>query len=160
MDGIKNIFERFFQVGKIAKEAFDDIFPPKTQEDLTKAAKKFDDITKSMEISEEKAEKLKKSFKGLFAALDIGSYLLTSGINFLKDVFLGTSDSILDTNASLGDMIVSLRDWLKEGDRVGKALKKVSDFINKLKNNFKGLKDGTKSVSDVFDGLFDNMSID
>lgn len=158
MDGIKNTFERFFQIGKIAKEAFDDIFPPKTQEDLTKAAKKFDDITKSMEISEEKAEKLKKSFKGLFAALDIGSYLLTSGINFLKDIFLGTSDSILDTNASLGDMIVSLRDWLKEGDRVGKALKKVSDFINKLKNNFKGLKDGTKSVSDIFDGLFDNMS--
>lgn len=158
VDGVKNIAKLIAQVAGIAKDAFGDIFPPKTQEDITNAAKGFSKMTESLKLTDEQAEKVKSAFKGLFAVFDIGSYLLKSGFNFFKDTFGIFSGLIIDTNASLGDMIVSFRDWLKEDDRVGKALKKVSDIIKKVKDDIKGLVDGTKSYKDVFSNIFDNVS--
>lgn len=153
LEGAKNILKGLWKVFKTVGKAFVEIFPPKTQEELTEMSKKFEDITAKLIISDKKADKLKHTFKGLFAAIDIVSYLLGNGLKFgLKltaELFGMTNDIVLDSTASIGDMIVEFRDWLKENDRVGKGLDKIISFLRIARQALHEWIEDIKSIPDV-----------
>ena len=82
---------------------------------ITKAVKAFAD---ALVINEEKADKLRRTFKGLFAIIgivkDFVGKAFTAVWSGLSSVFGGVSVDILDMTANLGDSIVAFREWLNK----------------------------------------------
>lgn len=72
MGGLEEAVKGIGTILKPIKEAFREIFPKKTVEDLLRATAAFVRFSKTIKITEETAEKVKAAFKGFFAIISIG----------------------------------------------------------------------------------------
>ena len=75
---------------------------------------------------------MKSTFKGFFAALDIGLTVIKAIAGGVKDLVVnltGFGDGILDVTGSWGDWVSGLRDSIKDTDVFAKSVKKVTTFI-------------------------------
>ena len=145
-DGRTLLIETFENVGKSIvtiinsiKEAWTDIFPPMTSVQLYNIIKAINEFSKKLIMSEDNAKKLKQTFKGLFAILDIIGKVVGGVLkaafkifgNVLKVIFGDTEHNILDLTASVGDAIVKFRDWLTINNMITKVLQKVVDVCTR-----------------------------
>ena len=151
INSFKNIGKMLVDIFKKIKEGWQEIFPPKSEEerisqiyDLIAAFHKF---TMNLNENGETANKLKRTFKGVFALLDV---ILTIVGGPIKIVFKAFSQllgvlgfDILDVTAYLGDALVSFRDWINS----------VLDFTGIFEKMLPGLKNFGKSIRDWIDGL-------
>lgn len=135
-----NAFDGLMTVITPVKEAFRDIFPAITGDQLYKFTERIRDFTAKLKLSGIQSDQLKSTFKGLFAVVDIGWTFvkkLASGITKLVGSFKGVGGSILNTTASIGDWLVNLRDSIKETDIFGKVIDGVVNFIIKAISKIK-----------------------
>ena len=141
IESFKNVWEALGKVITPIKEAFREIFPPMTAENLTNIITKIRDFTKNLIISDESAEKIKRTFKGLFAILDIVKTFIGGGFSLafkLISAVLGAFDlNILDVTASIGDALVKFRDWILDGDRLKAVFTKICRVLANFKHNIK-----------------------
>ena len=110
-----------------------------------KAVKEFTDGF--FELDEEgkrvlkNVDKIKSTFEGLIAVLDIVASLIGGAVKFvfqaLGVVFGNFNFNVLDATAGVGDFLVMLSKTIKEGEYIGKAfswlLKKVTTAVIALK---------------------------
>lgn len=134
LDGIENIIMAMGNFAKIVHDAFREIFPAKTQADITKATKTFADLTERLILTDKSAEKLKNTFKGVFAILDIIAYLGKSVISTIAYIFKDITVETTNTDVAVTDMIMAFRDWIKEGDKVGSVMRKIVDVVKSAVN--------------------------
>ena len=138
INSFKNAGKGLAEVFNAIKGAWEGIFPPKSVEErsmqlynIIAAVHKFSTHLKGMDTKT--AENLTKTFKGLFALLDI-ILTLTAGplkiaFNILTEI-LGMFDlNILDLTAAIGDAIVRFRDWIDENNLLVKSLEKLKPYI-------------------------------
>ena len=141
IESFKNVWEALGKVITPIKEAFREIFPPMTAENLTNIITKIRDFTKNLIISDESAEKIKRTFKGLFAILDVVKTFIGGGFSLafkLISAVLGAFDlNILDVTASIGDALVKFRDWILDGDRLKAIFAKICRVLANFKHNIK-----------------------
>ena len=136
IEGFKNIgraiVKVFSSMAEAAREVFDAIKP----ETIFNALGAFHKLTASLIMSDETADKLKRTFKGLFAAIDIVRTIAGGGFSIAFRVLakvLGTADvGILDVTSRLGDMIVKLRDFLFNNELVNKGVELLGTGLEKL----------------------------
>ncbi len=152
IETFKNAFEAICKIIKPISEAFREIFPRTTSEQLYKMTDALRKFSERLIISDSTAAKLKSTFKGVFSILDIGVEALKAigeGILSLFKGFSGLELGILDATSSFGDFMSDLRDSIKETDFFGKAVDKVVKFvsnaIDKIKEFGKSLKIGFKA---------------
>jgi tape measure domain-containing protein len=122
------------------KDAFTDIFPPMTGQDLkdiTAAIRKFVDTLKP---SEKTIADVKRTFKGLFAGFDIGILIVQKIAGVFQRVFGamdGAGSGVLGLTAKFGDMVVRFREVLLNSEKFNVFFIKVGDVlvavINKMK---------------------------
>ena len=140
IDGRWLLWNSFANIGKsLAKifgsigKAFRDVFDPIQPEQLFNIIAAFHKFTSSLIMNDEAAENLRKTFKGLFAILDILMTIVGGGIKVAfkaLSAILGAFDmDILSVTGSIGEAIYKFRDWLFEQNAIAKALKK---FVNML----------------------------
>lgn len=138
---LKNALEGLKQVIDIVKESLRDIFPTITAERLKTFSESLNKFSKKLILSDEKADKLRRSLKGLFAILDIVRIVITDMVQIglaLFNTLLGNStDKIGDMTANIGDSIVSFRDWIKEHDHSVESIKKICDRIATVRKAIK-----------------------
>lgn len=118
IDGIAAAFEALLSVIRPIGQAFREMFPAATAEDLYNLTVSFRNFMERLKIGEETANNLRRTFAGFFAILGIGWDLLKAGINFLGDLFnkiSGGSGSILRFTGNIGDFLVALRKFIQEG---------------------------------------------
>ena len=155
IESFKNIFKTLGDVIKPVKEAFNEVFPPTTSKQLSKLIDKFKSFTDGLKISDETSDKLKRTFKGVFSAVDllkkgfssiispIGKFLGSGGLN-------GIIDGLLNITASVGDFLTSLN----ESGNVSEFLSKLSDGIFDTFRGIAGVIDPAlekvESLGDVF----------
>lgn len=140
--GIKNVFKFFGKIIKIAKKAWNSIFPPKTTKQILDTIKAFNRFTEGLKISKDTADKLSRVFKGLFAVLDIFKMAIEAifkNLFGLSEEFDGLGGSVLDVAANIGDFLVSLRDAIKEGNLFGKILETINIILRPLIKNITSL---------------------
>ncbi len=141
IESFKNVWEALGKVITPIKEAFREIFPPMTAENLTNIITKIRDFTKNLIISDESAEKIKRTFKGLFAILYVVKTFIGGGFSLafkLISAVLGAFDlNILDVTASIGDALVKFRDWILDGDRLKAIFTKICRVLANFKHNIK-----------------------
>lgn len=155
-----NIWEGLKSVVTPIKEAFDEIFPPTTAEQLTSFIESIMNFTEKLKLSGEQSEKVKSIFKGFFSIIDIGLTIvktLAGGIMDIVGYLFGFGDGILSAAGSFGDWITGIRDSIKETDLFGKAVDKVVGFItgtiDKIKAFGSSLKENFKTP-DMSGGIF------
>lgn len=132
IDAFRNSFEGLASVVKPVKEAFREIFPPMTAKNLAGMTKSLKKFTSHLKLSESQSAKVKSTFKGFFAALDIGLTAVKAVAGGIKDLVVnltGFGDGILDVTGSWGDWVSGLRDSIKDTDIFAKSVKKVTTFI-------------------------------
>lgn len=117
------------------KEAFRDIFPPMTSEQLYAFTEALKNLTERMKLSETTSENLKRTFKGLFAVLDIIKQAVTAVFNAVGSLLGGVGNlgaGILGVTGTFGDWLVKLDEFIKQGDIFNKVLGTIVSVIKTI----------------------------
>lgn len=160
LESMRNIFDGIANVVKPIKDAFREIFPPTTSEQLFKFTESFKNLTdKFVSFTEKYGPQIKSTFKGIFAVLDIGleAFKAIGGVFLdLVGYITPVGGGFLDITASIGDFLVKVRDAVKNGDIFAKIIEKIGNF---LKPVAEGVKNMAKSITDAFDEIGDKAEI-
>ena len=157
IDALKQAWKDLGAVMAPIKDAFREIFPPETAQQLVNMTKAFDDFMKSLMPSAQTVDNLKRTFAGLFAILDIGKQLLSGIFTVFSQVFSSLSkggSGFLNLTGNIGDFLVSVDKALKSGDRLhnffvglGAVLAKPIQFLEKMASAIENLFSGFGSKS-------------
>lgn len=130
------------------KEAFRDIFPPMTSEQLYAFTEALRNLTERMKLSETTSENLKRTFKGLFAVLDIIKQAVSAVFNAVGSLLGGVGDlgaGILGVTGTFGDWFVKLDEFIKQGDVFNKVL---GTIVSVIKTVATAIRDFVKVVAE------------
>ena len=154
-----NIWDAVSKVTGSIKEAFGEIFAPLTSNKLLSITDGLKKFTESLIVSDETADKLKRTFKGVFSVLDIFKKVLGTvgdaiakllGSNGIKDL----GETLLNGVASLGDFLVSLNESFSI-DGLSGMLDKIGTGISDL---FSGVLNSAGGFSGAFGTIGDTIS--
>ena len=148
INSFKNIGQSIVKVFKAIGDGWQEVIDPMSADDLFNIIAAFHKFTRSLIMTDETADKLKRTFKGVFALLDVittitggGLKLALKGISAVLNIF---GLSLLDVTAIAGDFITSIRDFLFSN--------------NVITSSFKVLASGVKMVVSLFEKLIDTIS--
>lgn len=139
IESFKNAFNGLLSIIKPIKEAFREIFPKTTAEQLLKITEHIKEITAKFKLSEKASENLKSTFKGLFAIVDIGITVFKSIVSAIAKLFGSVGElggGILGVTGALGNYIVGLRDSIKESKVFGDVLGKIAEILKSVFKRF------------------------
>ena len=145
-----NIYDTIISIKDTIAGAFRDIFPPMTGKQLAKLTKQFQAFTKSLMPSEATLDKLRRSFRGLFALFDIGKQVISAAIRLVRSLtpnFDKNRKGVLDLAASIGDLIYKFDQWLKTGNKLEKAVDSFVNFIKAIPSKIVAAFDKLKTIS-------------
>lgn len=151
VDALWNAFEGIKNVVTPITQAFKEIFPALKAEQLLAATEKIRDaLGKFAEAFKEgsaNAENLKRTFKGVFAVVDIVRQVFVAVVKAVASLFGGVGQlggGILEITANIGDWLVKLNEAIKSSDIFNKGLqglvgviRVVVGFVAKLAGAFK-----------------------
>ena len=137
----KGLVTVFTELGKAWKEVF-----PKTLEERAQGIfETISSIHKYTSVFAESlaanADEIQRTFKGVFAALDIVLTLVAGPLKIAFGIFkqiLGALDmNVLEFTAVVGDNILKFRDWLKSVLNFTEVFKKIIPHVEKSIDAFK-----------------------
>lgn len=158
VDALRNTFEGVMSITKPISQAFRDIFPRTTAQQLVDFSTKLRDLTAKLKISDETAGKLKRTFKGIFSIFDIGKKILAAVGKSIANLFgsegVGSlMESILNGAADIGDYFTKLNEGFA-ADGITDVLSKV---VTGISNMLKGATEKIKGFKDVFGFIGDGI---
>lgn len=171
LDSVRNALEAIGSIAKPIGEAFREIFPPMTAERLLALTEGLKSFTESLKLSDGTADKLKRTFKGIFAILGIVKQAFSAVFEAVGSLMGGVGElggGILDITAGFGDWLVKLHDFIESSGIfnrilsgvvavVGAALKCLKTFVGFI--NKKVTAPGLEVMGSVLDKIKDKLSI-
>ena len=164
INSFKNIGQSIIKVFKAIGDAWKEVIDPMSADDLFNIIAAFHKFTRSLIMTDETADKLKRTFKGVFALLDIittitggGLKLVFKGISAVLNVF---GMSLLDVTAIAGDFIVKIRDFLFSNNLITSGFKLLASGVKMVVNAFKNLYNAIKGLPQVQEFLENIKDID
>ena len=160
IEGFTNIFQSLGKGFKSIGEAWNEVFPSMSGEKLAELSAKFKDFTKNFKMSDETANKIKSTFKGVFTVFDMVKDAVVGVVKGFTPL-LGTvkpiASGFLTMTSSVGSFLTKIGNAANRSkifEKIGNGIKttfeavgtalgtagdKVSEFISKM------------SVGDAFD---------
>lgn len=114
------------------KDAFREIFPPATADQLYSLTETLRSFSEWLTLSEETADKLGRTFKGLFSVLDLVRQGALAIFNALAPLGSGAgslADGILTITAGIGDFLVGINEAAKQGEFFGTVAQTVASAL-------------------------------
>lgn len=136
---IMNLGKVIGQVSGAVVGAFTDIFPPATINQARDFLKSLDDLSKSLILSDENAEKLRKTFSGIFSVFSFRVQIfeaIGSGIKQLLSPMKDLGQSFLDSSSSFGSFMTNVSRNFARFDVFGKI---VSGLVTAFQNAWKNV---------------------
>lgn len=141
----KNVGSGLVTIFKSIGEAWNNIFGISEEEKIAgiyNGLKGLYNITsrfsETFKENGEEAEKLRTTFQGLFAALDLVRMVIGGGLNIafkiLRAILGYFNMDILDLTSMIGQAIINFRDWVKSHDLLSGAVKAIIPLIIKAAN--------------------------
>lgn len=176
--GRENIIESLFNSAKALvsvvtpiKEAFGEIFPTDDLGDkIYRFSERLREFTSHLSIGAEAAEKIKRTFKGVFSVLDIGKKVVSVVAKAFGELISSEGVSrftnlLLDVSARIGDFFTSLNKGFNTGrlsDTLSKIVSFISDGLIFITEKLEGFGDEFSSVGDIISsvGKFISSSLD
>lgn len=185
INSFKNAAEGLGKIFSSIGTAWRNIFPEYTSEQLYNAIAALHKFSTTLIMSDDTADKLTRTFQGLFSLLHLGSTILGGGLKIgltiLTKVLGALGLSILDVTAYIGDFLTAIDKFIFDNELVntvvelmadgilaaGKAiqdfigyvsgLEVVQNAISKLKDGLEGLKDIGGIIADAISGAIDQV---
>ena len=162
IDSLRNAFEGIMSVMKPIKEAFREIFPPVTAQNLLNLTERLKAFTEKLKMSDETADKVKRTFKGIFSIFDIFRKVLVSLAKPINNLvgskgISSLSDLLLNAAASIGDFFTSLnKNFNGEGitNLFGKIVSGISGTLTKITGGLSGFGELLTSIGGVISNVF------
>ena len=143
LESLSNIINGAVGACKALSKAWKEIFPPLTSDRIYNLIEGLNKLTSHLRLTDEETgelnangEKLKRTFKGILAVLDIVRTIVGGALSVAFKILskvLGAFDlTILDVTAGVGDAIVKFRDWLYENSLIAKVFNKTVEVIVKV----------------------------
>ena len=156
IDGLKNTFDGIMVAVTAVSDAFKEIFPPITGQQLAAFTEGFKNLSEKFKMNDETASKVKSTFKGLFAIVDIGIQAVSAVINAIKPLMgylFQASGGVLNVTGSIGDFLVGIDESIKKTDFFNNAIKKIGDVLkpvaDKIKVAVDFIKDSFLSIGSI-----------
>lgn len=130
MQSLWNLMDAATAIAKPIREAFQEIFPSKTGEEIKSFAQWLDSITKKLIISDDTAKKIKTTAEGMFSALRVGKDILEgiiSGMVRVLNLTKPLADILLDAASAAGEFSSEITKGLHPLETIGTW---VTDFVN------------------------------
>lgn len=157
LNSFKNMAKALVRPLKAIGGAWQETFKPVTAKNLFNVIAGFHKFTASLIMSKDNAEKLKRTFKGLFAAIDIIRTVAGNGLSLafkaVSAVLKAFDLNILDVTANIGDAIVKFRDFLFSNDLINKGFQAFAESIKMVVTVLKSLFDAFMNLPTVQKGL-------
>lgn len=143
---LKNTLTGIIKLTSTFATAWRDIIPPVlTSDKLYNGLKFIGEFSRRLVLSDENADKLRRTLHGLFVPIDlVGKVIGKTGemiFRVLSKAF-GFTDkinfNILDYTAKLGDALTRFHDWVLDADRLGGYLGKVESKLSAGLEHVKG----------------------
>lgn len=162
--GIAAAFNILMSILKPVKEAFQEIFPPVTGQQLAEITKQITYFIQGLKPGEEALANIKSTAKGFFALLDIGVMIISGFVGMVADL-LGVASQgtggFLRFTGGIGDFIVKARDAIKAGGGISTFFGKIGNVLAvvlKVLGNVIGLfGDFASSAGEIAKGGFDGF---
>ena len=145
IQSVANALQMVKQQMDIVKGSWDDVFPPVTADQVYKFLQRIEKLSEKLVLSDDNADKLKRTLKGLFSILgivkDAVTKLTKSGLKALNTLIGDMNLNILDYTSNVGDYIVGLREWLNTNTKLNAVIGKGTDFLVNgiIKNGLSGI---------------------
>ena len=156
IEALSNAFEAIMSVVKPIKEAFSEIFPPATAQQLMNFTERLRDLTANLILSGPAAESLKNVFKGLFSIVQIGVKVisgLVQGAITLIDAILPVGGGILSVSGSIGEFISKINEALSGTNIFATVFETLGSIISPVAtaigNALKGISDGVDNLGGI-----------
>ena len=154
IEGFANIFKNLLKVIEPVQEAFRDIFPSITGDQVYSLTERFRKFTEGITVSGETVDKIKRTFKGLFSILDIGKKTITAILKPLLQLATSSGissfgDLLLSTAANIGDFFTSLN----EGFNTDGVVATLSSIVSDISGFFTKLIDKVGGFGGVFSSV-------
>lgn len=130
MQSLWNLMDAVSAIVKPIHEAFQDIFPPKTGEEIKSFAQWLDSITKKLIISDDTAKKIKTTAEGVFSVLRVGKDILEgiiSGVARVLNLTKPLADILLDAASAAGEFASEITKGIHPLDIIGTW---VTNFVD------------------------------
>lgn len=153
IESFRNIGKSLVAVFTQLKNAWTDTFSPLRPVQLLNLIDKFHQFTEALKVNHETSYKLYRTFKGLFAIIDIVA-TITGGafriaFEIAKELLSYFHIDILDLTAAIGDVAVRIRNWIKSLIDAEGIVQVIGPLIERAVNAVRGWIDSIKQ-SQVF----------
>lgn len=137
LNSIANIWKALLSIIIPVKEAFREIFPPITGKQLAELTKHIENLTSKLIISDNTAELLKGTFKGLFSIVSIGTKLFSIVFKVIS-LAMEPVQSLIKFILLLGNTFSSLTIFINEAilsaENIGEVFSSITNYFDNLKN--------------------------
>lgn len=160
IEALKNAFEGVQSVIKPIYEAFREIFPPTTAQQLYDITENLRKFTANLKLSDTASANLKSTFKGLFAILDIIKQAFSAIFTAIKPLFGGfgtLGDGILGFTGGIGYAIVAFDEFIKTSGAFQKVGEGIATVIQTIMTALSTLKNKIKEKFELFHSLLERI---
>lgn len=140
-----NVMDSFGKLMGTIKGAFDEVFPPMTAETLYKITESIRDLTSNLIISDDTADKLRRTFKGLFSIAKIGVNIITTLARAIGNtvravdnlgVIQGAAGQFLEITSAIGDFLSMVEEATRGITKIGGGFEAAASKVDDVKEAF------------------------
>lgn len=140
-----NVMDSFGKLMGTIKGAFDEVFPPMTAETLYKITESIRDLTSNLIISDDTADKLRRTFKGLFSIAKIGVNIITTRARAIGNtvraignlgVIQGAAGQFLEITSAIGDFLSVVEEATRGITKIGGGFEAAASKVDSVKEAF------------------------
>ncbi len=136
LEGINEMMEAILRVIKPFKDAFRDIFPAKTSQDLLNFTNGFKNLMKALQLNSRQMTNIRRAMRGIFSVVDLSITAFkacASAIwNSLAPALGIVNNSFLDIIGDIGDFLYIITRMIKENNSLSISFKKVGKFATNI----------------------------
>ena len=154
---VRNAFDGLLTVLKPISEAFRNIFPATTSEQLYKFTTKLRDFTAKLKLSKDASENLKNTFQGVFSIFKIFGTVISGvakAISNYKDNIKSAAGGILEFTGNVGNKITEFSNNLKSDD----IANFIINIVEKLKNLAGEVKEFFTGVNETITNVYESIT--
>lgn len=121
LNAIQNGLKGLSKVLKTVKDAWNNVFSPKNLSDgVYKAVESLNSLSEKFIMTDETADKLRRTFNGLFSALSVIKNFVGGAVaivlRVVSKLLSSLHISLLDVTAAVGDAITKFKEWLNSNN--------------------------------------------
>lgn len=168
IDSLNNIVKGLSSVLTPIKDAFREIFPPATAENLRGITEAFKNFTANLKLSDQTSANLKSTFKGLFSVVKLVGKafgVVLKAISPALKVAAQLGKVVLSITGAIGNFITAIaqsegvaKGFSSLGNIVSSVLNGISEAISFTGQGFKGFGNALSALGDAIGTTFGGIA--